>query len=245
MNSQITIRILHDFKDETYSVNSSEEIFKIFNHFNSVKTIDFIIYKSIDETNFEGLSISKNNNTLEYFNNKKQNFDKLSIQSIDQSKFYIKRFINEKNKTETLSFFEKLKEDNQIDEKAKYEQWKLKSKETFKVEKRKDILKNTLIVASTVLVFFLGRYLYSGEYKFLGQDTIKTSAKIHKIGWFHWGKNYYYQVVYFNYKVNNKTFSNKSKIGNLTQKGNETKKVGDYVVLKISKTKPKNFKLLE
>ncbi|MGY5353535.1 hypothetical protein [Wenyingzhuangia sp. IMCC45467] len=245
----IIVRILYEFKDENFRVFSSEEIHEIINDYKTNNQINFVIYKTIDENKYEGLILEKNYSELRlnYFNDSSfKKFDSLKVNSILDSKFHINKFVSENYRTETLSFFEKLTNKNKIKNAEKFEKWKLKYNENEKKEKRKNIIRNIIILGSFVFVFFIGKFFLSDNFKFWGEETTRVYGKVNNISWHHWGRGYYYEIVHYTYKYNGKEFSNKSRIGNLTMfKSVKVKEIGDFVILKISKSNPENFKLIE
>jgi len=176
--------------------------------------------------------------SIEYFDNIHQNLDKLQIESISDFNFYVSNFLNEQN-NQTKTFFENLTKKNKEREKEKYEKWRVQYKEEQQLERKKNKVKYVIIAISILMLVYVGKLFYTGDYKFLGHKTSFINAVVYDTGWHHYGAGFYYQKLFFEYKYNNTIYKDVVIIGRRIGK----KEVGDSIRLKISKSDPKNYEI--
>ncbi|SEE09525.1 hypothetical protein SAMN04487765_1376 [Tenacibaculum sp. MAR_2010_89] len=173
---------------------------------------------------------------VEYFDNFNQSFDKLKLNSFSEFNLHLNRFLNEEEENITKLFFESLTSQNKEKEIEKYKKWKIKYKKKQKNEKKKRRIKVLIALGLLPFILYVGNLLYTGEYKFLFQDTSNVKAVIFKTNWSPTIGGYY-QNLYFQYEYNEILYENNVKIDKIEGQKN----IGDTIFLKISKTYPKRY----
>ena len=94
--------------------------------------------------------------------------------------------------------------------------------------------KYLIIIIVCILMFYIGRYIKSGEYKFIGHETSILNAKITRTNNCKLKNCDLKQIAYYNYTYKGKIYSHIVEI----QNKRNYKKVGDILKVKISRSLP-------
>ena len=146
----------------------------------------------------------------------------------DSSKKTEKRFLDVKNKKKAL-------------ETKRFNEWKIGFEEKRRKERFEFLKPLFITVFILVFVSYFGHLFYTGDYKFIGQETTSVNGIIVQNGKTHLGRGVYAQKIKYNYQFNNENFeSSKVFFINVGER-----KKGDSIKLKISVTNPERNKILE
>ncbi|MEN8187401.1 MAG: hypothetical protein ABFR05_09755 [Bacteroidota bacterium] len=125
-------------------------------------------------------------------------------------------------------------------EKEKFEKWKAE----YEIQQEKERYKFLKPIIVTFLLSgvlaIMGYYLYTGEYRFIGQKTIIIEAEIIETNMFHMGKGYYLHNLKYEYEFQNEKFQDYKKMG---KKYGRMEK-GDLIKIKISTKHPERNKYI-
>ena len=120
-----------------------------------------------------------------------------------------------------------------------YETWY----EKYQIQRKKERRENRILMISVLAVFVVMgcvvRYVFSGEYKFLGHATTNVYAEIYKLRPYHLGYGYFKQSAYLKYDVGEVTYYGKTRL----KKTHHFPRIypeyiGKKVLLKIAKDDP-------
>ena len=105
-----------------------------------------------------------------------------------------------------------------------------------KRNKNRNKIKQKYLIISIVciLMFYIGRYIKSGEYKFIGHDTFVLNAKIIRTNNCKLKNCDLKQIAYYNYTYKGKVYSHIIEI----ESKKDYKRVGDLLKVKISRSLP-------
>jgi len=115
-----------------------------------------------------------------------------------------------------------------------YEEWKKSYLAEKAKEKRQGFKRVMLTVAIMTSLFVSGYYLYSGEWKFIGQRTDFARATIVSTYMHHIGKGYYMQTVVYEFQHEGIKYSGTFEAGKRVGK----RKVGETIKVKYSLMNP-------
>lgn len=216
---------------------------EVLNHINSInfaRKFELILVKNEDSLNIINdlkeftINFTKGDSIdfppLKYSKNKKE----LVLE-------IYKEFIKEENSKKTEKWFLDVKNKKKALETKRFNEWKIGFEEKKRKE-RFDFLK-PLFITVLILVFisYFGYLLFTGDYKFIGQETTNLNGIIFQTGDTHLGRGVYVQKIKYRYQFNNENFES-SKV--LYWNDVERKK-GDSIKLKISVPNPERNKILE
>ncbi|WGH76106.1 hypothetical protein P8625_02770 [Tenacibaculum tangerinum] len=239
---KIVIRELYEFKDRIYEVASLEDVMITLKQIQFYSKFNFIVFKVNSEEDYEGIRLNKNGKQyyIEYFDQDISNLDKHEIYSISDYYGYLRNFLNEKEK-KTKNLFEKLTSKKKEEEKVKYEKWKREYKNSKKTNIAK-ITKSIIVGLSLILLaWYVLNLLYTGNYKFIGQETEVVQAEIYKTNKAYVPGGGYYQRIYYKFKFEGKNYNDITRINRFVGK----RKIGDKMKLKVSKSNPMRYVILE
>ena len=239
---EIIVRALFEFKEETYRVNSLDEIIVFLEELQNFTQYNFIVFKVYSEEQYEGIRLHKKDEvySIEYFNQTESNFDTIQISTISEYFSYVRSFLNE-NENKTRELFDKLTLLNKEEQKIKYEKWKREYSQS-KVSNKSKFIKNFIIGLSLIpLALYVLNLFYTGDYKFIGQETEIIKAEIYKTNWAHAAGGGYYQRIYYKFKCEGKSYNDITRINKFVGK----RKIGDKMLLKVSKSDPMRYVILE
>jgi hypothetical protein len=239
---EILVRALFEFKDETYRVNSLDEIMVFLEELQNFTQYNFIVFKVYSEEQYEGIRLHKKAEvySIKYFNHTESNFDKIQIPTISEYFSYVLSFLNE-NENVTRELFYKLTLQNKEEEKIKYEKWKREYSQS-KVLNKSKFIKNFIVGLSLIsLALYVSNLFYTGDYKFIGQETEIIKAEIYKTNWAHAAGGGYHQRIYYKFKCEGKSYNDITRINKFVGE----RKIGDKMLLKVSKSDPMRYVILE
>lgn len=228
---------------QTFFEIDTENPTKVLNQINSInfaKKFELILVKSEDSLSIINdlkeftINFTKGDNIdfspLIYSKNKKKLVLEIFKEFIkkDSSKKTEKRFLDFKNKKKAL-------------ETKRFNEWKIGFEEKRRKERFEFLKPLFITVFILVFVSYFGHLFYTGDYKFIGQETTSVNGIIVQNGKTHLGRGVYAQKIKYNYQFNNENFeSSKVFFINVGER-----KKGDSIKLKISVTNPERNKILE
>ncbi len=235
---RVLVRLLYEFKDETIEVDSKEEIVSIIEKIKYTRVFYVFVYILSYVDQRKTIVLKKKNDTIlvEYLDNNKVTFSEFQIASVDSFYGYLDNFL-EKNLNDTEEFFESKTLKKEISSNEKYRIWKQNYTQTEKIERKKKWIKAFIVIALFPFFIYIGNLIYTGDYKFIGQDTEIVKAHIYQTNWSHARHGGYYQRLYYKFECDGKSFKDITRINKYVGE----RKIGDSIVLKVSKSNPMRY----
>ncbi|WP_100609987.1 hypothetical protein [Confluentibacter lentus] len=134
------------------------------------------------------------------------------------------KFIKEKNDYKSKESIDPLK----------YKKWKEKFLIRKKKEKIADVKKALLSILIIIFLSVIIYNWYTGELKFIGQNTTFTQATVVKTQMYHIGRGYYKQLVTYEFKYDDEIYQGTFKAGKSIGK----QEVGNLIKIKFSISNP-------
>ena len=122
-----------------------------------------------------------------------------------------------------------------------YNKWSESYKIHLASERKKNRRTLFLAIVTFLTLIWSVKLFYTGEYKFIFQETLIINAKIERIGIVHVRGGGFYQRLHYKYIYNSREFLGHENIGKFVG----MKKEGDIIKLKISKSNPNRHKIIE
>jgi hypothetical protein len=154
-----------------------------------------------------------------------------------RDKLIFGKFSSAKDSKKTHSNKPKFKELSDAD----YKIWKENYLIEKKNENRKSIIRISIVLFISGLIF-TSTYLWStDELQFIGQETEYCKAKVIKTNMHHIGRGFYMQTVKYEYAYNGQKYLDEFEVGIITGK----QQIGGVIKIKVSKSFPHLSKYIE
>ena len=191
--------------------------------------------------------ISKENNTFSLRKERSNYFLSISFENkdynerigikISEKKLFedlLFDYIDELTCAKTVRNFQDYNSQQKIREKENYEEWKVTYQDKRKKDNKKTLVSLLVALVMFSVIIISGYYLFSGEYKFIGQKTKHIKAKIVNVSVVPVSGGYM-QNINYEYIYDNNIFHGIKQIG----RSIGVKEKGDYIKIKISIIKPR------